>query len=58
MKLPIKGSGKVISDDKGILSIHYSNFSESKGEYSIFKCLHINMYIIFCKFTNALRKIK
>ena len=37
MKLPIKGSGKVISDDKGILSIHYSNFSESKGNKNSFK---------------------
>ena len=37
MKLPIKGSGKVISDDKGILSIHYSNFSESKENKNSFK---------------------
>tara|TARA_Y100001968_G_scaffold29415_1_gene22750 strand:- start:764 stop:1636 length:873 start_codon:yes stop_codon:yes gene_type:complete len=37
MKLPIKGSGKVISDDKGILSIHYSNFSESEGNKNSFK---------------------
>jgi len=37
MKLPIKGSGKVISDDKGILSIHYSNFSESKENENSFK---------------------
>ena len=37
MKLPIKGSGKVISDDKGILSIHYSNFSESKKNKNSFK---------------------
>ena len=37
MKLPIKGSGKVISDDKGILSIHYSNFSESKENKNLFK---------------------
>ena len=37
MKLPIKGFGKVISDDKGILSIHYSNFSESKGNKNSFK---------------------
>ena len=37
MKLPIKGSGKVISDDKGILSIHYSNFHESKGNKNSFK---------------------
>ena len=36
MKLPIKGSGKVISDDKGILSIHYSNFSESKENKNSF----------------------
>ena len=37
MKLPIKGFGKVISDDKGILSIHYSNFSESKENKNSFK---------------------
>ena len=37
MKLPIKGSGKVISDDKGILSIHYSNFHESKENKNSFK---------------------
>ena len=37
MKLPIKGSGNVISDDKGILSIHYSNFSESKENRNSFK---------------------
>ena len=37
MKLPIKGSGKVISDDKGILSVHYSNFSESKENKNSFK---------------------
>ena len=37
MKLPIKGFGKVISDDKGILSIHYSNFSESKENKNLFK---------------------
>ena len=37
MKLPIKGSGKVISDDKGILSIHYYNFSESKENENSFK---------------------
>ena len=37
MKLPIRGSGKVISDDKGILSIHYSNFSESKENKNSFK---------------------
>jgi 2,3,4,5-tetrahydropyridine-2-carboxylate N-succinyltransferase len=37
MKLPIKGSGQVISDDQGILSIHYSNFSESKENKNSFK---------------------
>ena len=37
MKLPIKGSGKVISDDKGILSVHYYNFSESKENENSFK---------------------
>ena len=37
MKLPIKGSGKVIFDDEGILSIHYSNFSESKESKNSFK---------------------
>ena len=37
MKLPIKGFGKVISDDKGILSIHYSNFSESQENKNSFK---------------------
>ena len=37
MKLPIKGSGKVISDDKGILSIHYSSFPESKENKNSFK---------------------
>ena len=37
MKLPIKGSGKVISDDKGILSIHYSSFHESKENKNSFK---------------------
>ena len=37
MKLPIKGYGKVISDDKGILSIHYSNFSESQENKNSFK---------------------
>ena len=37
MKLPIKGSGKVIFDDEGILSIHYSSFSESKESKNSFK---------------------
>ena len=36
MKLPIRGSGKVIFDDKGILNIHYSNFSESKENKNSF----------------------
>ena len=36
MKLPIKGSGKITFDDKGILSVHYSNFSESKENKNSF----------------------
>ena len=36
MKLPIRGSGKVTFDDKGILNIHYSNFSESKENKNSF----------------------
>jgi len=36
VKLPIKGSGKITFDDKGILSVHYSNFSESKENKNSF----------------------
>ncbi len=36
MKLPIRGSGKVTFDDKGILNIHYFNFSESKENKNSF----------------------
>ena len=36
MKLPIRGSGKVTFDDKGILNIHYFNFSKSKENKNSF----------------------
>tara|TARA_Y100000741_G_scaffold189254_1_gene144038 strand:- start:1733 stop:2611 length:879 start_codon:yes stop_codon:yes gene_type:complete len=37
MKLPIKGCGKVTFDDRGILNIHYTTFSESKESKNAFK---------------------